>query len=246
MAKIMLETVKAELAPNGVLRAAINLSNPLLVTGEAPNGDPLGVSPDMARTIADRLDVEVKYIPFPSPGALADAIGDGVYDIGLIAAEPARAETIAFTSAYVEIEATYLVPESSSLTTIEDVDQAGVRIAVSARSAYDLYLTRTLQNAKLERAKGLTGALELFKKENFDALAGLRPALNEDIKELPGTKILDGRYTTVQQAIGTQMGRVASAAFLQDFVNEAIDNGLVAGFIKKHGVEGRLLVASKN
>ena len=182
----MLETVKAELAPNGVLRAGINLSNTLLVTGEAPNGDPLGVSPDMARTIADRLDVEVKYIPFPSPGALADAIGDGVYDIGLIAAEPARAETIAFTSAYVEIEATYLVPDSSPLTTIADVDQAGIRIAVSARSAYDLYLTRTLQHAKLERAKGLNGALELFKKEKLDALAGLRPALNEDIKELPG------------------------------------------------------------
>jgi len=242
----MLETVKAELAPNGVLRAGINLSNPLLVTGEAPNGDPLGVSPDMARTIADRLDVEVKYIPFPSPGALADAIGDGIYDIGLIAAEPARAETITFTSAYVEIEATYLVPDTSSLKAITDVDRSGVRIAVAARSAYDLYLTRTLQHAKLERAKGLNGALELFKKEKLDALAGLRPALNKDIKELPGTVILDGRYTTVQQAIGTQKRHVSSAEFLQNFVTEAIDNGLVASFIEKHGVEGRLLVASKH
>ena len=242
----MLETVKAELAPNGVLRAGINLSNPLLVTGKAPNGDPVGVSPDMARTIADRLDVAVKYIPFSSPGTLADAIGDDVYDIGLIAAEPARAKTIAFTSAYVEIEATYLVPDTSSLTAIVDVDRPGVRIAVSARSAYDLYLTRTLKHAKLERAKGLNGALELFMKEKLDALAGLRPALNEDIKELPGTVILDGRYTTVQQAIGTQKRYTASAEFLQKFVTEAIDNGLVAGFIEKHGVEGRLLVARKN
>ena len=242
----MLETVKAELAPNGVLRAGINLSNPLLVTGEALNGDPIGVSPDMARAIADRLDVTVKYVPFSSPGALADAIGGGVYDIGLIAAEPARAETIAFTSAYVEIEATYLVSDASPLTTIADVDQAGVRIAVSARSAYDLYLTRTLQHAKLERAKGLNGALELFKKEKLDALAGLRPALNEDIKELPGTVILNGRYTTVQQAIGTQKRYAASSEFLQNFVTEAIDNGLVAGFIENHGVEGRVLVASKN
>ena len=138
------------------------------------------------------------------------------------------------------------MPDSSPLTTIADVDQAGIRIAVSARSAYDLYLTRTLQHAKLERAKGLNGALELFKKEKLDALAGLRPALNEDIKELPGTVILDGRYTTVQQAIGTQKRYAASAEFLQNFVTEAIDNGLVAGFIEKHGVEGRLLVASKN
>ena len=242
----MSEAVKAELVPNGVLRAGINLSNPLLVTDEASNGDPLGVSPDMARAIADRLDVAVKYVPFPSPGALADAIGEDVYDIGLIAAEPARAKTIAFTSAYVEIEATYLVPSGSFLKTIADVDHHGIRIAVSDRSAYDLYLTRSLQHAELVRAKGLGGALELYKEEKLDALAGLRPALNEDVKKLPGTVILDGRYTTVQQAIGTQIRNIASAAFLQDFVTEAIDNGLVARFIKKHGVEGRLLVASNN
>ena len=242
----MSEAVKAELVPNGVLRAGINLSNPLLVTGEASNGDPLGVSPEMARAIANRLDVAVKYVPFPSPGALADAIGDDVYDVGLIAAEPARAKTIAFTSAYVEIEATYLVPDGSSLKTIADVDHHGIRIAVSERSAYDLYLTRTLQHAELVRAKGLGGALELYRGEKLDALAGLRPALNEDVKKLPGTVILDGRYTTVQQAIGTQIRNTASAAFLQEFVTEAIGNGLVDRFIKNHGVEGRLLVASNN
>ena len=242
----MSEAAKAELARNGVLRAGINLSNPLLVTGKASNGDPLGVSPDMARAIADRLDVVIKYVPFPSPGALADAIGEDVYDIGLIAAEPARAETIAFTSAYVEIEATYLVPDGSTLKTIADVDHPGIRIAVSERSAYDLYLTRTLRHAELVRAKGLGGALELYKGEKLDALAGLRPALNEDVKKLPHAVILDGRYTTVQQAIGTQIRNFSSAAFLQDFVTEAIGNGLVGGFIKKHGVEGRLLVASNN
>ncbi|SVB62892.1 uncharacterized protein METZ01_LOCUS215746, partial [marine metagenome] len=175
----------------------------------------------MARAIADRLDVVIKYVPFPSPGALADAIGEDVYDIGLIAAEPARAETIAFTSAYVEIEATYLVPDGSSLKTIADVDHPGIRIAVSERSAYDLYLTRTLQHAELVRAKGLGGALELYKGEKLDALAGLRPALNEDVKKLPDAVILDGRYTTVQQAIGTQIKNFSSAAFLQDFVTEA-------------------------
>ena len=132
------------------------------------------------------------------------------------------------------------------MKTIADVDQHGIRIAVSERSAYDLYLTRTLQHAELVRAKGLGGALELYRGEKLDALAGLRPALNEDVKKLPGTVILDGRYTTVQQAIGTQIRNTASAAFLQDFVTEAIDNGIVARFIKKHGVEGRLLVASNN
>ncbi len=240
----MSDEVRQELAAGGVLRAGINMSNPLLVTGKTEAGDPAGVSPDMARAIAERLGVDVKYVPFPSPGVLADAIADDAYDIGLIAAEPARAETIAFTAAYVEIEATYLVPDGSPLDAIAQVDQPGVRIAISDRSAYDLYLSRTLQNAELHRAKGLAGALELFTTAKLDALAGLRPALLEDIKGLPGARILDGNYTTVQQAIGTQPANKAAAAFLRDFVAEAKSSGLVARLIERHGVDGRLLVAT--
>src|ERR1700740_1559780 len=126
----MSQSVVSELAPHGVLRAGINMSNFLLVTGRSPSGDPDGVSPDMARAIADKLGVPVKYVPFPKPGELADAAGTDTSDIGLIGAEPARAEKIAFTAAYVEIEATYLVPAGSPLQAIGDVDTAGARIAV--------------------------------------------------------------------------------------------------------------------
>ncbi|MFP6699338.1 MAG: transporter substrate-binding domain-containing protein [Alphaproteobacteria bacterium] len=240
----MSNDVVAELAPNGTMRAGINMSNPLLVTGRTSDGDPVGVSPDMAAAIADRLGVQVKLVQFPSPGVLADAMAEDAYDIGLIAAEPARAETIAFTDAYVEIEATYLVPPGSHLNVIADVDKPGIRVAVSARSAYDLYLTRTLEHAELVRAQGLGGALALLTDEKLDVLAGLRPALNEDVKSLPGARIMEGRYTTVQQAIGTNPKNAAAAAFLRDFVAEAKQSGLVASLIEKHGVEGRLLVAS--
>jgi polar amino acid transport system substrate-binding protein len=243
---IMSQDVVSELAPGGILRAAINMSNPLLVTGATPAGDPVGVSPDMARAIAERLGVDVTYVKFASPGEVADAVGGGQWDIGLIGAEPARAETIAFSSAYVEIEATYLVPENSPLQNIADVDRPGVRIAVSNRSAYDLYLTRTLEHAELHRAKGLGGTLELFMNEGLEALAGLRPALNEDIKKMPGAKILNGYYATVQQAVGTRPENSAAARFLQDFVMEARSSGLVAQLIERHGVEGRLLVATSD
>src|ERR1041385_9217695 len=136
--------VVAELAPKGVLRAGINLSNFLLVTGRSANGDPEGVSPSMARAIADRLGVPVKYVPFPKPGELADAVGTDTWDIGLIGAEPQRAEKIAFTAAYVEIEATYLVPAGSKLLGIAEVDRPGVRISVFGRSAYGLWLERNI------------------------------------------------------------------------------------------------------
>ena len=197
----------------------------------------------MAAAIAERLGVPVKYVPFAKPGELADAAGTDAWDIGLIGAEPARAEKIAFTAAYVEIEATYLVPAGSSLQTIEQVDRPGIRIAVSARSAYDLWLERNIRHATLVRSDGLNSAVELFVRDKLDALAGLRPGLLGDIQKMPGARILEGKFTAVQQAIGTAKGNAAGAVFLSNFVEEAKKSGLVAGLIEKHGVVGRLSVA---
>ncbi len=240
----MFQDIVSELAPSGTLRAGINMANTLLVTGSTPAGEPTGVAPDMAHKIADRLGVAVSYVPFASPSEVAAAAGRNAWDIALIAAEPARAESIAFSAAYVEIEATYLVPENSSLRLVEDVDRPGMRIAVSAGTAYDLYLTRSLKHAELQRTKSMTGAVDLFITEKLDVLAGLRPALNRQVEELPDTRILEGRFTAVQQAIGTKLENVVAAAFLQRFVAEAKASGLVARLIERHGVAGRFQVAS--
>lgn len=228
----------SELAPAGVLRAGINLSNFLLVTGRNAGGDPEGVAPDMARAIADRLGVPVRYVPFPSPGELADAAGQDVWDIGLIGAEPQRAEKIAFSPPYCEIEATYLVPAGSPLKTLADVDRPGVRIAVMSRSAYGLWLDRNIKHAELVRSDTLDSSYEQFVRDNLDALAGLRPRLNTDVQELPGARILDGKFAAVQQAIGTARKNTAGAAFLRDFAEEAKASGLVARLIERHGVNG--------
>ena len=240
----MPQEVVSELAPTGVLRAAINMGNFLLVTGRSPSGDPEGVAPDMAREIASRLGVPVKYVPYARPGELADAAGTSVWDIGLIGAEPQRAEKIAFTPAYVEIEATYLVPAGSALKTIADVDRAGVRIAVTARSAYDLWLERNIKQARLVRSEGGDATFKNFVDDKLDALAGLRPGLLELAAKLPGSRILDGQFTAVQQAVGTARTNTAGAAFLRDFVEEAKKSGLVARLIERHKVVGRLSVAS--
>ena len=228
----------ADLAPTGVLRAGINLSNFLLVTGKSPAGDPEGVSPDMAREIASRLNVPVKYVPFKSPGELADQAGRDVWDIGLIGAEPQRAEQITFTAAYVEIEATYLVPAGSRLTSIAAVDAAGVRIAVTGRSAYGLWLDRNIKHAELVRTDTIAAAYDRFVQDKLDALAGLRPGLLADMDKLPGAKILDGKFTSVQQAIGTGKKNTAGAAYLREFVEEAKASGLVARLIERHKVRG--------
>ena len=230
--------VLAQLAPHGVLRAGINMSNFLLVTGRSDNGDPDGVSPSLARAIAGALGVPVQYVPFAKPGELAGEAGKDVWDIGLIGAEPARAETIAFTAAYAEIEATYLVPAGSPLKSIADVDHPGVRIAVTEHSAYGLWLERSIARATLVRSGSLDSAFDQFVADKLDALAGLRPRLLTDAEKLPGSTILPGQFTAVQQAVGTAKANTAAAAWLFDFVEQSKTSGLIARLIEQHKVTG--------
>jgi polar amino acid transport system substrate-binding protein len=147
------------------------------------------------------------------------------------------------TSAPSVIEATYLVPAESSIGAIDEVDREGVRIAVSARSAYELWLSDHIEHAELVMANGLDASFDLFEERKLDALAGLRPKLMTDVEKLPGARILDGKFTAVQQAVGARPGGVAGAAFLRDFVEEAKSSGLIASLIEKHGVSGQLTVA---
>lgn len=237
------EQATAELTLTGVLRAGINMGNFLLVTGRAANGDPEGVAPDIARAIATRLGVPLQFVPFETPGALADAVDANVWDVGLIGAEPQRAEAIEFTPAYAEIEATYMVSAGCPIQTIAEIDQPGVCISVYGRAAYGLWLDRNIRRATLVRADSTADALRRFIAGGLDVLAGLRPGLLDEVQHLPGARVLDGHFATVQQAVGTAKANRAGAAFLRDFVAEAKASGLVANLIAKHGVEGRLSVA---
>ena len=234
----MSKAVVSELAPDGILRAGINLANFLLVTGKTDAGDPVGVAPDMAAEIARRLGVSVRYVPYALPSELADAAGTGAWSIGLIGAEPQRAEKIAFTPAYVEIKATYLVPAGSPIRTMADIDRPGVRIAVTDRSAYGLWLDRNIKNAELVRSPTLDSAAEQFVADKLEAYAGLEPRLISDAAKIPGSRILDGSFATVQQAIGTAKPNPAATAWLTEFVAEVKACGFVAGLIAKHGVKG--------
>ena len=215
----------------------LNLSNFLLVNASGADAEPTGIAPDIGRELARRIGVPVAFIKYPSPGDLAAAASSGAWDVGLIGADPLRAGEITFTSAYLEIEASYLVLEDSPIRTIDDVDRPGTRIAVGDKTAYDMYLRRTLKYATLHRAQGLEASYQLFVREQLEALAGLRPRLVQDQARLPGSRILDGRFTAIQQAIGTPIARKAGAAYLQDFVQD-IKAGLVLELIARHGVRG--------
>lgn len=229
---------REHLAPGNMLRAGINLSNFLLVSSRSSEGEPQGVSPDLARALAEHLGTGLRYVPYANPGLLADATLRDEWDVGLIGAEPQRAETIGFTPAYAEIEATYLVRDASPLRRIADVDADGVRIAVTGRAAYGLWLDRHIRKATLIRSGTLDEAAVDFVEQKLEALAGLRPRLISDRAAIPGTRLLDGHFMTVQQAIGVPRPKAEAVDYLTRFVEAAKASGFIEALIRKHGVEG--------
>jgi polar amino acid transport system substrate-binding protein len=229
---------RSELAPDGKLRVGLNYGNFLLVLKDGPGGEPRGIAPDLGRELAKRIGVPLEFVRFDQAGKLADAVKDGKCDVGFLGAEPQRANEIAFTTAYLEIPVTFLVPAGSAIRTIADVDREGVRIAVADRSAYDLFLSRNIKKAQLVRAQGIDGSYDLFVREKLDVLAGLKPRLVGDAEKLPGSRVLDGQVTGVQQAVGTPKARAAAAAYLSEFVADLHKSGLVKKIAAEHGVRG--------
>jgi polar amino acid transport system substrate-binding protein len=228
--------VKSQLAPAGTLRVGINLSNFLLVA-KAADGRVSGIVPDLAAELGRRLDAPVEFVHYAGPGQLADAAASGAWDVGFLGAEPQRAAVIDFTEPYLEIPATYLVPAGSPIRGIEEVDRPGVRIATMAKSAYGLYLDRNIKHAQLVRADTIAAAFELFEAQKLEVLSGLLPRLVSDVERLPGARILEGRFTAVQQAAGTPKGH-GGADYLRAFIAEVKKSGLVASLIEKHGAKG--------
>ena len=238
----MNKRILRSLAPEGRLRAAINLSNFLLVPRVLADGTPTGTSPDVAAQIATELDLECEFICFERPGFIADSVDSDKWDIGYIADEPARAALMDFTGPYALIDAHFLVRGDSSLRQYQDVDKHEVSIAVLERSAYDLWLTENLRHATIRRASSMEEARELFSRGAVTVLAGLKPALIKEVAKNPLYKLLDPRFTAIRQAVGIKKGSPEALGFLNKIIKEMISTGFIEDSLKKHGVLDKLSV----
>ncbi len=241
----MSSAARLELTPTGKIRVGINFGNTVLARKDA-DGTPRGIAPDLAKELERRLGVPTEIIIYDAAGRMADGAKAGAWDVAFLAADPDRAKEITFTAPYLEIDSTYLVLDQSPLRTPAEVDHDGVRIAVSDKSAYDLYLTRNIKRAQLVRAPGPAASVEMFFREKLDALAGIRPMLVDVAGQHSGTRVLEGRFTTVQQAIGTPRGRDSAAQYLHEFVEDIIGSGFVASTIKKNGILGASVAPRPN
>jgi polar amino acid transport system substrate-binding protein len=231
--------VAARFIPTGVLRASINLGNPILASTDPATGAPCGVSVDLASAFAQRLGVPLELVVFKTAAESVEAVTNERADIGFFAVDPVRGAGIGFTAPYVLIEGCYLVRAESSLHGNDEVDRAGVRVVVGAGSAYDLYLTRELKAATIVRAPTSPAVVDLFVEQRLDVAAGVRQQLEADARRLPGHRLLPGRFMVIQQAMGLPKVRgEAARSVLAAFVEDMKASGFVAQALARHGIAG--------
>ena len=224
-----------ELAPTGELRAAINLGNPVLAQKDSATGALRGVSVDLAHELGRRLGVGVRLVTFDAAGKVFAALAESACDVAFLARDPDRAREILFTAPYVIIEGTYLVREGAPFRAVEDLDRPAVRIAVGRGAAYDLFLSRTLKHAELVRSETSSAAVELFLQAGLDAAAGVKNSLVAHARSLPGVRVIEGRFTVIEQAMGTPRERAVAGNYLQAFIEELKGNGFIAGALERSG-----------
>ena len=226
-------------APTGTLRASINLGNPILANRDPQTGEPFGVSVDLARAFAQQLGVPLELVVFDAAGKSVEAVSDERADFGFFAVDPKRGETIAFTAPYVLIEGFYLVRDESPVRTNADVDRPHNRVAVGRGSAYDLFLTRELKEAQIERAPTSSAVVQTFLQQGLEVAAGVKQQLEADAAKATGLRLLDERFMVIRQAMGVSKHRGEKAAeTLCAFVETMKWSGFVERALERHGIRG--------
>jgi len=230
--------LRAALAPNGTLRVGINHGNPVLANRDPKSGELRGIAVDLARELGRRADLPVDLVPFESAGKMSDAATTGLWDVAFLAIDPNRAEQIDFATPYVEIDGAYMVLADSRFHGNDDVDSAGVRIGVSGKSAYDLFLSRAIKHAELVRATSPQTSIDLIVSREVDVLAGVRQHLEWEAAKNSNWRVFKESFMTIRQAVGVVKGRGEAVKYLVEFIEDVKASGFVAEAIKRSGVEG--------
>lgn len=223
-----IQNVITDLAPTGVLRVAINYGNPVLAQRHPDTPEPQGVSADLARELAKRLGLELRFLSFDAAGKVFEAVSDGVWDLAFMAVDPRRAEAVEFTEPYVLIEGTYMVNENDSWQSVKEFDREGMRIGVGKGAAYDLFLSRHLEHATLVRGATSPDAIRLFADGEADCAAGVRQPLEAYAAAHQGYRVMPDSFTSIRQAMAVPKGRKTAHAYLETFIAEMKSSGFVA------------------
>ncbi len=242
----MIDDIIKKIAPTGVLRVGVNMSNFLLVNSKDKLGVIDGVSPGIGKKLAKELNISFEIVQFENPGLLADAVENNEWDVGNIASEKERSKTIDFSDPYVNIDANFLFREEDNFKNNNDIDQSGIKIAVFKRSAYDLWLTENLKKAELIRVNSIEESHNLFKENKVNILAGLKPKLIDEMKKNNNYEMIQSPFTYIKQSIGIKKGNPEVLDFINKFISNKIKEGYIKSLLKQHNVQDKLSIPKIN
>mgnify|MGYP001477045050 FL=1 len=242
----MIDDIIKKIAPTGVLRVGVNMSNFLLVNSKDKLGVIDGVSPGIGKKLAKELNISFEIVQFANPGLLADAVDNNEWDIGNIASEKERGKTIDFSDPYVNIDANFLFREEDNFKNNNDIDQSGIKIAVFERSAYDLWLTENFKKAELIRVNSIEESHNLFKENKVNILAGLKPKLIDEMKKNNNYEMIQSPFTYIKQSIGIKKGNPEVLDFINKFISNIIKEGYIKSLLKQHNVQDKLSIPEIN
>jgi polar amino acid transport system substrate-binding protein len=228
----------ADLVQAGKLRVGVGVVAPHWAIKDPATGELRGVAVEIARALATRLEIELVVVEYPSPPAVLDGLKVGAWDVGFLAIDPSRTAVVDFSPAYLQIDATYLTPDGSSIRNVTDADQPGVRIAVTRKSVEEIVLSRSLKRAELRGVDTISAGFDLLRAANADVLAAPRPALLPLSARLPGSRVLEDRFHAAFGAMAVPKGQAGRLAYIAEFIEEAKASGLVQRAIERIGVRG--------
>nr|WP_274389628.1 transporter substrate-binding domain-containing protein [Paraburkholderia tagetis] len=217
------------------MRAAINHGNPILARRNAEGGELSGISVDLAYGLARELDVDAELVPFGTANEAFEAIASGHCDVGFLAIDPVRGVRLNYSAPYALLHGGYLVLSDSVFTTTHDIDRPGVRVAAGRNTAYDLFLSRTLQHAEIVHSVTSVGAVELLLEGKADVAAGIYKPLAEFASMRSNLKMADGYFMVIQQAMAVSKARPSALAYVSDYIERMKRSGFVADSLARSG-----------
>jgi len=227
-----------DLVQAGRIRVGLGLGSPASVIEDAKTGEMRGLALELARALAAKIGVELQPVYYTRPGMVLDGVQANAWDVTFLVADPKRAAVVDFSPAYLQSDFTYIVLAGSSIRTVADADQPGVRIAVPRGDTSDLHLTRLLKRAELIRTDSIAAAVDLVRTGDASAYAAPRFLLLVEAARLPGTRVLNDGFAAIFNVAMVAKGNAGRLAYISEFIEEAKASGLVQQLVEGGGLRG--------
>jgi polar amino acid transport system substrate-binding protein len=228
----------ADLAQSGALRVGVGLGSLTTAIKNPTTGEVKGPALELGGALAARIGIQFVPVEFPRPGAVIDGLRANAWDISILIADPTRAEQVDFSNPFLQSDLTYLVAPGSTIQSVADADQPGIRIGAARNDTSDLQLTRALKRAELVRTDSIAAALELLRTGGVNAIALNRPSLIAQSATLPGSRVLSDGFADFYSAVAVPKGHDGWLAYINEFVEDAKVSGLVNRMIEKLAMQG--------